>query len=195
MPWEKTFDVDEAVDQAMDLFWQKGYESTSLSNLMEAIGINKGSFYNAFGSKKNLFMKSLIKYDRVHRKAVFEEFAAMNNPVLAITMLFDGLVEQSVNDKDRKGCFLVNTALDLPHHDEKTEQTVKQGFTEVGAFFKRQIELGRQIGAIPTSVDADVTANSMLTLLVGLRVLARGVFDRDSLMAIRDQAIGLIRKV
>ena len=193
MPWEKTFNMDQAIDQATQVFWQKGYESASLNDLMKAIGINKGSFYNAFGSKKKLFTACLLKYDREQRQAVFEELAAMNNPTFAITTLFDELVQQSIADKDCKGCFMVNTALDLPHHDEDTEKTVKEGFAEVVDFFKQQIELGHQIGAIPTSVDANITANSLLTLLVGLRVLARGVFDADSLQRIKTQAISLIK--
>ena len=193
MPWEKTFDMDQAIDQAMQVFWQKGYESASLNNLMQAIGINKGSFYNAFGSKKKLFTACLLKYDRERRRAVFEELAAMNNPTFAITTLFEELVEQSITDKEGKGCFLVNTALDLPHHDESTRDTVKQSFAEVTDFFREQIELGHQIGAIPTSVDANTTANALLTLLVGLRVMARGVFEADGLQRIKTQAISLIK--
>ena len=55
MPWEKTFDIDEAIDRATEVFWAKGYEATSLADLIKATGVNKGSFYNAFGSKKKLF--------------------------------------------------------------------------------------------------------------------------------------------
>ena len=193
MPWEKSFDIDQAIDNATEVFWAKGYEATSLADLLKATGINKGSFYNAFGSKKKLFTESLLKYDREQRKAIFAELAAMDDPIAAITALFDRLVEQSLSDKDRKGCLLVNTALDLPHHDKDTERTVKKGLAEVVAFFKQQIELGHNAGTIPASVDSTVTANALLALLVGLRVLARGVFDRDSLLAIKKQAIDLIK--
>lgn len=193
MPWEKSFDVDQAIDSAMQVFWAKGYEATSLADLMKAIGINKGSFYNAFGSKKKLFTESLLKYYQEQHRATLKELSAMNDPVAAITALFDGLVEQSLSDKDRKGCLLVNTALDLPHHDEDTENTVKKSFAEVVSFFKDQIELGQKQGVIPSSVDSGVTSKALLTLLVGLRVLARGVFDRESFEAIRSQAIDLIK--
>lgn len=193
MPWEKSFDIDQAIDRATQVFWSKGYEATSLADLLKAIGINKGSFYNAFGSKKKLFTESLLKYDREQRKAVFAELSAMNNPVAAITTLFDDLVEQSGSDTERKGCLLVNTALDLPHHDQNTEKTIQKGFAEVVAFFKQQIELGHQSGAIPQSVDPTVTANALMALLVGLRVLARGAAERNSLQAIRNQAVDLIQ--
>ncbi len=193
MPWEKSFDIDQAIDSATQVFWSKGYVAASLADLMKATGINKGSFYNAFGSKKKLFTESLLKYSREKHKALIKELSAMNDPVAAVTALFDELVEQSLSDQDRKGCLLVNTALDLPHHDEDTERTVKKGFAEIVSFFKDQIELGQKEGTIPSSVDSYVTSKALFALIVGLRVLARGVFDRESLEAIRTQAIDLIK--
>ncbi len=62
MPWEKTFDIDEATDKAIEVFWKKGYEATSMSDLTQAMQINKGSLYNAFGSKKALFDRALARY-------------------------------------------------------------------------------------------------------------------------------------
>ncbi|MGB1215804.1 MAG: TetR/AcrR family transcriptional regulator, partial [Pikeienuella sp.] len=56
MPWEKSFDLDDATDKAAAVFWAKGYEATSISDLVAAMGINKGSLYNAFGDKRRLFI-------------------------------------------------------------------------------------------------------------------------------------------
>ncbi|BCD95851.1 TetR/AcrR family transcriptional regulator [Marinagarivorans cellulosilyticus] len=193
MPWEKTFDLDDAIDRATDVFWAKGYEATSLADLLKAIGINKGSFYNAFGSKKKIFMQSLLKYEREQRRDTLAELASLKDPVSAINKLFDALIEQSLTDKDKKGCFLVNTALDLPNHDSDIEKAVKKGLKDTESFFEQQITLGIQTGAIPEHVDPEVDAKGLLTLLVGLRVLARGVFDQNSLSAIKTQAIGLIQ--
>ncbi len=192
MPWEKSFDTDLAIDRATKVFWAKGYEATSLADLLKAIGINKGSFYNAFGSKKKLFTLSLLKYDREQRKETLAQLSALENPVTALTTLFDGLIDQSLADKDQKGCLLVNTALDMPNHDEDTKQTIKKGFADFEAFFKQQIELGHETGAISKNVDADTTAKGLLSLVVGLRVLARGTFNASGLNAIKSQAIELI---
>jgi len=193
MPWEKSFDSDEILDRAAKVFWAKGYEGASMAELIEATGINKGSVYNAFGTKKNLFTQALLKYDRDQRRAALIELTAMNAPVAAIQALFEGLVAQSLADTERKGCFLVNTALDLPNHDQDTEETVKAALSEFEQFFERQIELGHKTGAIPESVDPKLTAKVLLSLVVGLRVLARGVYDEDSLKALSDQALTLIR--
>ena len=193
MPWEKTFDIDEAIDRATDVFWSKGYEAASLSDLLEAIGINKGSFYNAFGNKKALFIQSLLKYDREQRYNTLKELSALNDPVLAISTLFDGLIQQSLSDKDRKGCLLVNTALDLPNHDDDIEKTIKKGMKDFELFFQQQLKLGQTTGAIPAHIDPKEAAIGLLTLVVGLRVLARGVFNRASLNIIKSQAIELIK--
>lgn len=193
MPWEKTFDINDAIDRAMEVFWAKGYEATSLADLMKAIGINKGSFYNAFGSKRALFIKSLVKYEREQRHDILLEFEQLDDPVEAISRLFDELIKQSFSDAERKGCFLVNTALDLPNHDSEIQKTVKDGLKGTETFFEGQIKLGIERGVIPEHIDAKLNAKGLLTLLVGLRVLARGVFDQESLAAIKAQAMALIR--
>jgi TetR/AcrR family transcriptional repressor of nem operon len=193
MPWEKNFDTDEAIDKATQVFWAKGFEATSLADLLKEMGINKGSFYNAFGSKKSLFTQSLLKYDREQRRQVLEQLSSLQDPILAINTLFDALVEQSLADVERKGCFLVNTALDLPNHDEDIQKTVKKGLNDFEAFFEQQVRLGISTGVIPDRVNITVTAKGLLTLVVGLRVLARGVFDQASLTAIKTQARDLIK--
>lgn len=193
MPWEKTFDTDIAIDRATQVFWAKGYESTSLADLLKATKINKGSFYNAFGSKKALFTTSLIKYDQENRRRVLAKLSELQDPVVAITTFFDLLLKESLNDKECKGCFLINTALDLPNHDGDVQAIVKKGMLELEQFFAAQINLGLTTGAIPSHVNATATAKSLLALLVGLRVLSRGVFDPDSLIAINKQAADLLK--
>ena len=193
MPWEKTFDLDDAIDRATGVFWAKGYEATSLADLLKAIGINKGSFYNAFGSKKKLFTQSLLKYEREQRRDILAQLESLEDPVQAIGRLFDALIEQSFTDTEKKGCFLVNTALDMPNHDSDIQSAVKKGLTDTESFFERQIKLGIDTGSIPKHVNSSVAAKGLLALLVGLRVLARGVFDQTSLSAIKTQAMSLIQ--
>ena len=192
MPWEKTFDIDDAVDRATQVFWEKGYESSSLADLIKATGVNKGSFYNAFGSKKKLFTQSLLKYEREQRRDTLAAFEALNSPTLAIEKLFDALIAQSLADEKKKGCFLVNTALDLPNHDEDIQETVKKGLKGTESFLERQLQNGIDNGVIKNKVEPAREAKGLLTLLIGLRVLARGVFDQANLEVIKFQAMRLI---
>lgn len=192
MPWEKSFDVDAAVDRAQRVFWAKGYEATSISDLTKGMGINKGSLYNAFGSKKQLFTRALLKYDRDNRQAALAALEAIDDPLDAVTTLFDGLIAESVADADQKGCFLVNTALDLPNHGDDVKGMVRAALGDFEAFFARMIAKGQADGTVSTAIDADMTAKSLMTLVVGLRVLARGVFDEPGLRAIKSEALRLL---
>lgn len=194
MPWEKSFDVNEIIDRATSVFWAKGYEATSLSDLIKATGINKGSLYNAFGSKKGLFSQAILKYDQEHHHETLKKLAALEDPVLAISTLFDSLIAESLSDQECKGCLLVNTALDLPNQDQDIVKIVKASFHEVEVFFEKQIQLGQKTDTIPHDIDHHATAKTLLGLVVGLRVLARGVFDEEGLRAIRSQAMSIISK-
>lgn len=192
MPWEKSFDVDEIVDKATQVFWAKGYEATSMADLLKATGINKGSLYNAFGSKKALFMKALLKYYREQHKATLASLTAMDDPRAAIESFFDALIKKSILDQELKGCLLINTALDMPNQDAEVSDTIRVGLNEAETFFRSQIIIGQSRGEIPEHLDPDSVAKGLLTLVAGLRVLARGTYDEESLLAIKTQALALI---
>lgn len=192
MPWEKSFDLDDAVDRAQNVFWAKGYEATSLTDLTTGMGINKGSLYNAFGSKKGLFTSALLKYDRDNRQKALTHLETIEDPFVAITTLFDGLIAESLADTEKKGCLLVNTALELPNHAEDVREMVRSALGDFEKFFERLITAGQKRGSIPTNIKADETAKSLLTLVIGLRVLARGIFDAAGLRAIKNDALRLI---
>lgn len=192
MPWEKEFDVDEALDRATEVFWAKGYEASSISNLVDAMQINKGSLYNAFGSKKALFERVLLKYDTEKRKASLRQLEAMDDPIRAIGTLFDALIAESNADTEKKGCLLVNTALDLPNHTDDVRTIVTSALSEFEQFFERLIKEAQKRGEASKSLNAGTVAKSLLAQVVGLRVLARGAFDKASLQAIRSQALAQI---
>lgn len=192
MPWEKSFDVDEVLDKATRVFWSKGYEATSMSDLLDATGINKGSLYNTFKNKKTLFIMGLLKYDREHRRASLDELAAKSDPVAAIGLLFDGMIAECAADNDRKGCLLVNTTLELPHHDKDVVDIVKAAMDDIEAFFKSQIERGQDSGQLSDFIDSEGAAKALLSSVIAIRVMARGVFDQAGLEAIQTHALSIL---
>lgn len=192
MPWEKSFDVDQATRRAMTVFWRKGYDATSLPDLLEATGINRGSFYNAFGSKRNLFLLTLLTYDREERRAMLDEVGAISDPMHAITEVFDRMIAVSLADRDKRGCFLVNTALELARHDEQVAEAVRNGFDDLERFFLEQIMAAQLKGSIRPDMDPKETAKGLLSLSVGLRVMARGIATPADLGAIKRQALQLL---
>ncbi len=193
MPWEKSFDEEAALENAMKVFWEKGFEPASIADLIEGTGINRGSLYNAFGGKQALFVKSLLKYDRDTRQAKLAQLEAMDNPRLAITHFFDGIVAETVADSERKGCFLINTSLELSSHDSEVNEIVLKAMREIEAFFRRSLEVGQARSDIRKDIEPQAVAKTLLALLVAIRVLGRGVYSEAALQTIADQAKRLIQ--
>jgi TetR/AcrR family transcriptional repressor of nem operon len=191
MPWEKSFDEETAVENAMQVFWEKGFEPASIADLLEGTGLNRGSLYNAFGGKQQLFVKALQKYDR-DRQALLAELEALDDPQKAITTFFDITLARTVTDQDHKGCFLFNTALQINTHDEEVNAIVTNGVREVEAFFRRSIEVGQARGAMPIELVPENTAKALLALIVAIRLLGRGVYTESSLRTIADEGKRMI---
>ncbi|SCA56531.1 conserved hypothetical protein [Candidatus Terasakiella magnetica] len=192
MPWEKSFDVDEALDRAANVFWMKGFEATSMSDLIKGMGINKGSLYNAFGSKKELFKRVLIKFEEDHQKPALQQLRDIDDPIKSISTLYDWVIAQSMADKEKKGNLIINTALEMPNHDEDIREIVKSAINRLERFFREMVDLGKERGSIPDHIDPDEAAKSLVSLTVGVRVLARGAYDTNGLLAIKNNALRLI---
>jgi TetR/AcrR family transcriptional regulator, transcriptional repressor for nem operon len=185
MPWEKDFDEEEAVERALAVFWAKGYEGASLQLLATAMQINKSSLYNAFGSKNELFTRSLLKYDREVRRAMLDSLESMDDPLKAIYLMFDSAIDESRKDPDSKGCLLINTAFELPQHSEETRVFVAAGLLDIELFFKGLIERAQARRQISHDLNSAETAQWLLAQFVGLRVLGRGALTPKKLQTAR----------
>ena len=175
MPWEKTFDEDEVLGKAMEVFWEKGYEPASMANLIAGTGITRGSLYNAFGGKEQLFIRSLKKYDSDNRRKLLAELEAMDDPKRAIATFFDTLVAETIADPLKK-----------------VNNIVRNGLREMQGFFRRSIEVAQARKQVPATLDPDATAQGLMAMVVAIRVLGRGMFDEASLKTIAAQAQRLL---
>ncbi|MEM1378648.1 MAG: TetR/AcrR family transcriptional regulator [Pseudomonadota bacterium] len=192
MPWEKAFDIDEAIDKATEVFWKKGYEATSMADLIEAMRINKGSLYNAFGSKQALFDRALSRYDQKNRATFLAKLRQMPDSRAAITAFFDGLIEEARGDPRNLGCFVVNTAQDLPNQPPEVAKIIKNSLDDIELFFREMIDRGKEDGEIAPDVNTTATAQALLSMVVGLRLLSRGAAGVPALESIRDGALLLV---
>jgi TetR/AcrR family transcriptional repressor of nem operon len=192
MPWEKSFDEDEAVGKAMKVFWEKGYEPASMADLIAGTGISRGSLYNAFGGKEQLFIKALQKYDTDYRRATLAELEAMDDPKRAIATLFENFVADTVADPEKKGCFLVNTASALTTHGDEVNRIVRNGLRELEGFFRRCIEVAQARKQVPATLDPENTAKGLVGMVVAIRVLGRGMYDESALRTVAAQAQRLL---
>ena len=192
MPWEKSFTESDVIEQAMNVFWEKGYAATSISDITEAAGIKRGSLYNAFEGKHDLFVRALLKYGGDRRTNRLQMLETVDDPREAITMFFDSLVKATLDDPDRKGCLLFNTALEFSSHDDDVKKLVSEGIKEIGTFFEGRIDRGKELGVIPDTVDTRPTAKALVAMVVGIRVLGRGAFGKTALRQVARKAVDLI---
>jgi len=192
MPWEKQFDPERALQKAMQTFWARGYEATSMQDLVDAMGINRGSLYATFGDKRGLFLQALKRYDAVHREAWTEALAARTAPRAAVLAAFEAAIAAVLDEGSRDGCLMVNTALELSAHDEDVAAVVAEALAGMERFFRTMIEAGQKAGEIPATVRPAETASALLGLFVGLRVLARSRPEPRLLRAIADQAATML---
>jgi TetR/AcrR family transcriptional repressor of nem operon len=169
----REFDQDKVLKAAYEVFWTKGYEATSTRELSEATNLAAASIYNAFTDKHGLFIAAIGHYLDVNLRARIARHDAMKNPVNALKGFFSETVERSLSDRLHRGCLLVNTTLEATKDDPEIQALVANETRMIGAFFHRTIKAGQKTGALSDEQSADDLANNLLSLLLGLRVLAR----------------------
>ncbi len=187
----REFDEEAVLDAAVECFWARGYEATSVRDLIEKTGLTGASLYNAFGDKRSLYRKALDHYveqsvaDRIRR---CEGLA----PRQAIGEFFAEIVERSLRDRERKGCMLVNAALDVAPHDPGFQRIVAEVLIQIEGFFRRCVEAGQADGTIARSHAPEQLARHLLGVLLGVRVLARVRPERTLLEGIVGSAFALL---
>ncbi len=188
----KAFDEERALDHAVDCFWLRGYEATSVRDLGEAMGIGGASLYNAYGDKRALFVRCLERYANRSSRERMARLEEKHPPKEAIRAFLTEIVERSLKDSDCKGCLLVNSALDVAPHDADVGKVVAGYLDEIRAFFRRNIETARRTGTVPKGIDADAVSGHMLGVLMGIRTLARVKPERKLLENVARPALALL---
>jgi TetR/AcrR family transcriptional repressor of nem operon len=187
----RQFDEVEVLNAAVQCFWSRGYEVTSVRELAEGMGLTSASLYNAFGDKRALYRRALEHYleqsvrDRIRR---FEGLA----PRDAVAAFLTEIVERSLGDLECRGCMLVNAALEVAPHDPEFRLVVAEELKQIEAFFRRCISKGQESGEICVGLDAKDSARMLLGILMGIRVLARARPERALLEGIVRPALTLL---
>jgi TetR/AcrR family transcriptional repressor of nem operon len=185
----KAFDEDAALEAAMVCFWTRGYQATSVRDLTEAMGIASPSLYNAFGDKRALFARSLERYCRQLTFARIERLEAELAAHERIAALLGEVIENAVSDPHRRGCFLINAGVEVAPHDSELGAVIRGHLATVRDFFRRCLEQSRSAGTMRADVDFAQSADHIMAVLLGLRVLARTHPERKLLESIVDNAL------
>jgi len=189
----KTFDTDAVLEKALDLFWKDGYERASLSDLLEAMGIQRSSFYNTFEDKRTLFLQVLDAYiKRVNDDFIIATLEASSNGRDGITKIFTDYITYFASDPDCKGCLLVNTQVEVAPHDAEVAARIEATITDVITAFADAIKRGQAAVTIKQDLDPMQTAQFLVNTLTGLRVLGRRTHHREAFQNIVDTALSVL---
>ncbi len=181
----REFDAQEALERAMEVFWAKGYEATSLADLIAAMGISKSSFYDTFGSKHELFLAALDHYNETvascHMRALMERSESARAGIAAV---FDHQVALMTGNGERRGCFVANCAVEMAAHDPAAADRVCTGLARMEEAFLEAVARGQAAGEIPAGRDGRALARYLTSSLNGLIVMAKARPERTALQDI-----------
>jgi TetR/AcrR family transcriptional repressor of nem operon len=186
----RSFEEDTALDAATSLFWRNGYAATSVRQLGAAMGLGLPSLYNAFGDKHGLFTRCLDHYLDGTMRARIHRLEGSAAPRTAIATFLEEIVARSLADP--RGCFLVNSALEVAPHDARVRATIAGRLGELEAFFLRAIRAGQADGSIAAGHPAEDLARLLVTTVMGLRVLARLRPEAEALRGAVRQALAAL---
>ena len=184
----RAFDMDQALDQALRVFWEKGYDGASVPDLTEAIGINPPSLYAAFGNKEALFKKALDRYE-AKRDQIMEEAFAAPTAREAVTRLLEGTAERLSDKCNPKGCLMVQGALSGGEECEAVKRELSSRRAGGEALIRKRLERAKKEGDLPPKVDAAALARFMATVMYGMAVQAAGGAAPKDLRAIVKTAL------
>ncbi len=174
------YEDSNIIKKAQEVFWQKGYSATSLSDLQKATGAGAGSFYNTFkGGKKEVFQKAVQE-----RRLAFDEFKnelnKSNSPLELIKDFFRSIAEANSNEH-LKGCIIANTVVEMTFIDEDLENSAVQILKEVEQMFTEVIKKEQQKGNIKTQTSPGILGKYLITFWCGLNTLRRMYPDKNVL--------------
>ncbi|MFC4942031.1 TetR/AcrR family transcriptional regulator [Pseudonocardia sp. GCM10023141] len=187
----KEFDVDAALQAALDLFWERGYEATAVSDLVERLGVGKASLYATFGSKHELYLAALDRYVRVTDARVVEDLSRPGPALPALRDLIHRYVEEILVGDVRRGCFVVNSAVELPS-DPQVAQRVAASWDTLEVAFTLALSRARAAGELAPERDPRALARLLLATLQGLQVLGKGSSSPDRLRDATSQVLTLL---
>ncbi len=184
----KEFDPDVALRAAMDLFWRRGYEATSMQDLVDHLGVGRGSIYATFGSKHELYLLALDRYAEETGERTLDRLSQPGPVLPAVRALLEGFLAEALTD--RKGCFVTNTAVECPH-DPPIARKVESNWDGLETLIAGALTRARGQGELAGDKDPRALARFLVIIAQGLKVMAKVPDERRMRDAV-DQALSLL---
>lgn len=188
----KEFNPEEALDKAMQVFWHKGYEATSMEDLLSAMDLNRGSLYDTFGDKRRLFLKVM---DRYCTTFVGSKFSLLDQPGPALPTLrrfISGMIESGLADPQRRGCLIANTVMELCPHEKEIASTVSHALKTAEDTFFKVLTRAKQQGEIKKGQDPRALARFLTTMMQGTIVMIKSGASAEAVKQSAETALSIL---
>ncbi len=182
-PYE--FDREETLSKAMELFWERGYKATSIEDLVDRMGIKRGSIYNTFGDKHSLFIAAVEYYAKEVTSRTIKILESPGSPLENIKLFFETIVN-TPSDKKKRGCLISNTVVELAPHDEKVADTVRIILERIQNAFLHCLDKAVELGELPEDTDTKVLSHFLATSTHGLIVTGKSAVDNKQMKDVVD---------
>lgn len=193
MPRSKEFDPDVVLDRATDLFWKKGYEATSIKDLVAHMRINRFSLYSTFGDKQHLFLAACDRYE-LHRAAdSLSILEGSDEGLPCIRKYLDSLIDRFTAENGSRGCFMTNTAVELAPHDSQAAEKTGAFLHRLQADFYHALNRAHRRGEITNAHLLNDYARFLTSTAQGMGVLAKVSPKREILDAIVNVTMSALR--
>jgi len=180
MARSKDFDENEVLAKAVSLFWRKGYNGTSMQDLVDTLGISRSSLYDTYVDKHTLYLKALEHYQNIAGtnmcKIVNSDTTSAKDKV---RQLLELVATDLQKDKDHKGCFMVNAEVEVASQDAQVKALVCKNDKQIEEAFIKAIQKGKDTGEITSQQDARALTRFILNTVKGIRVSAKSTTDKS----------------
>ncbi|MFF9766143.1 TetR/AcrR family transcriptional regulator [Streptomyces sp. NPDC053086] len=189
----KEFDPEAALQSALELFWRRGYEATSMADLVAHLGIGKASLYATFGSKRELYLKALDRYEQSGLAPIVHELSQPGPALPAVRALVRRYAREATDERLRlQGCMVTNTAAELAPHDPAAARRVERNWDQLETLLHAALVRARSQGELPAGRDPLAVARTLLVLMQGLRVVGKASADPARVRDAAEQALALL---
>lgn len=177
----------------MEVFWRLGYEATSLQDLLHAMGLSKSSFYQAFGSKHELFQRCLALFRERQVKRMTSALRRAPTGLAFLRGVLRSTAEEAHTAAARKGCLIMNTATEFSGRDPVVSELVADGARAFAGVFRAAVIRAQEEGDIARNQNADTLAHYVVTTVSGLRTLVKAGLSPQAITEVAEVALGALR--
>jgi TetR/AcrR family transcriptional repressor of nem operon len=192
MARSKQFDERQALVSAMLVFWEKGYEGTSINDLEQAMGLKRTSIYNAFGNKSAIFERVMSCYKESVMSGLFAAMDAAPNIKEGVRRLLNGALDIHFDEENPGGCLVVLSLMESSQHDEQSLASMQQTIQDLKTALQARLNKAKKSGELSKGLDAGSTATTIATTMAGMMVMGKANFTRASLKKTVNQVVSLL---